>query len=79
MHKELTYECNQCDFKVVEEDSLKIHFIESNHEGMGFGCNQCEFKASKRITMARHKQLTHTEYGMACRYLKPLKDIRKDS
>ena len=65
MHKEIFYQCNQCEHKAKSTASLIMH-KETIHENQGIYCDQCDHKAATENDLHRHTKLSHEENLIKC-------------
>ena len=54
-HEGVTYFCDQCNFKTLHKQTLKIH-KGLKHGGINFDCDQCDYKTKVKASLRLHKQ-----------------------
>ena len=58
MVKDLSLECDQCNFKTADKWQLKIH-IAAKHIGIMYGCDECQHQSAYKKNLKRHKRRAH--------------------
>ena len=64
-HEYITYNCNQCYFKIAIRQAL-IRHQQSKHKGVNYSCYQCDFKATLQSTLIKHRQSKHEGVTYSC-------------
>ena len=58
LHENISFSCNQCDFKAKRSNNLRLH-IRITHEGFRFPCRQCNVSYKSKLALQKHNQKTH--------------------
>ena len=61
----VTYPCDQCEYKATQKRNLKIH-IESIHDNVTYSCDQCEYKVTRKENLKRHIENIHNNITYSC-------------
>merc|ERR1712098_378859 len=61
----VTYDCDQCDYKVTTPHGLKAH-KSAKHEGIRYTCNQCDYKATQKVNLKTHISTVHGKITFLC-------------
>ena len=53
IHKQVWYNCDQCDHKAINKYCLKKH-AKAKHNEVRYSCGQCEFKVGTKKVLTSH-------------------------
>ena len=53
IHKQVWYNCDQCDHKAINKYCLKKH-AKAKHNEVRYSCGQCEFKVGTKKVLMLH-------------------------
>ena len=65
LHENITYPCDQCDYKANLKHHLK-KYIESRHGNVTYSCDQCEYKLIQRSNLKQHIESRHGNLTYPC-------------
>ena len=51
-HRNITYSCDNCEYKATQKISLKIHIV-AIHRNVNYFCNKCEYKTSWKSNLKK--------------------------
>ena len=64
-HQNITYDCDECDAKLVKLQGLKKH-KENKHKGVRYKCSKCDYMATQKGNLKVHIQAMHEEIKYPC-------------
>ena len=64
-HNRLRNDCNQCEYKYTQKDSLSAH-MQRVHEGVRNNCTHCEYKSGYKSNLNMHIHALHKELMYIC-------------
>ena len=61
------YQCDQCDYKAIQEGELKKHKV-LLHGGVKYSCDQCDYKTREKSSVNRHMLVIHEGVRYRCAF-----------
>ncbi|CAL4122293.1 unnamed protein product [Meganyctiphanes norvegica] len=61
IHDDITYSCEECDFKTTTEHNLEVHIVRKHGDMQLFPCSYCDFKCTSPYILKKHITAKHPD------------------
>ena len=63
---EKNFQCDQCEFAGITNESLKKHLQRHNPDASKYLCNECDYKSTDSCNFKAHKEVKHGSVVLSC-------------